>query len=227
MRRMMCLLCALLLGLTFVFPVLAATDTFVPSISYKNGPDIKDAEMNGEKVTGCVVVSSIKDAKEKATDITQEDRDLLLDVYARLADGSMKLPLSGDYVIRELVDVSFEHSDCVIPNHGHKEALEEDGTTITIRFDLGVHKSTDVSVLAYVDGKWVAAESVKNNGDGTVTVVLEDICPVAFCIDADAEDPPVKTGDEVGRSLTLWIVLMAVSLGGIVVLMVLRRRSAR
>lgn len=227
MRKLMCLLCVLFLGLTLVCPVLAATDTFVPSISYKNGPDVESAVMDGENVTGCVVVSSIKDAKEKSTDITQEDRDLLLDVYQKLSNGSMKLPLTGDYVIRELVDVSYENAGCVNPPHGHKEELEKDGTTITITFDLGVHKSTEVAVLSYVDGAWVAAKSVKNNGNGTVTVVFEDICPVAFCIDADAEDVPAKTGDAVGQNLGLWIGLMAVSLMGIVALVVLRRRSAR
>lgn len=227
MRKLMCLLCVLLLGLTFVCPAFAATDTFVPSISYKNGPDVEAAEMDGEKVTGCIVVSSIKDAKEKSTDIAQEDRELLLDIYKQLSNGSMKLPLTGDYVIRELVDVSFENADCVTPDHGHKEALMEDNTTVTIKFDLGVHKSTEVTVMSYVDGEWIPAKSVKNNGDGTVTVVFEDICPVVFCVDADAEDVPVKTGDVVGQNLILWIVLMAVSLVGIVVLVVLRRRNAR
>ena len=225
MRKVLCVLCALVIGLTFVLPVFA--DTFVPSITYKNGPAVKNAELDGQRVTGCVVVSSIKDAKEKSTDITQDDRDLLLDIYKQLSNGSMKLPLEGNYVIRELVDVSFEHSDCVTPDHGHKESLEENGTTITVKFDLGVYKTTDVAVLSYVDGQWVEAKSVKNNGDGTVTVVFEDICPVAFCIDADAEDVPAKTGDEMGQKLGLWIGLMVASLVGIVALVVLRRRTAR
>lgn len=228
MRRILCLLCVLLVSLTFVCPVFAAADTFVPSISYKDGPEIEAAQLNGENVAGCVVVSSIKDAKEKSTDISQEDRDLLLDVYKRLSDGTMKLPLdNSDYVIRELVDVSFEKNGCVEPDHSHKEWLAKEDTTITVKFDLGVSKSTEVTVMTYVGGEWIPAESVKNNGDGTVTCVFEDLCPVAFCVDADAEDAPVKTGDAVGRNLILWIVLMAVSLGGIVVLMVLRRRNAR
>ena len=227
MRKIVCLLTALLVCLSMAVPAFAAGDTFVPSISYKDGPVIKSAEMNNENVTSCMVVTSIKGAKNKSTDISQEDRDLLLDVYEKLNSGSMKLPLDGDYVIRELVDVSFGKTGCVDPDHGHEEWLAEEGNTITIKFDLGVHKSTDVVVMSYVDGQWVKAESVKNNGDGTVTCVFEEICPVAFCVEADAEDVPVKTGDAVGQNLDLWFLLMAVSLAGVVAVMVLRRRTAR
>lgn len=228
MRRFVCLLGALLVCLTMACPVFAATDTFVPSIGYKDGPEIVDAELNGEDVEGCLVVSSIKDAKDNSTDIAQEDRDLLLEVYEKLSDGSMKLPLENENsVIRELVDVSFEQNDCIEPEHGHKEWLAEAGNTVTIKFDLGVKKSTEVAVLAYVNGEWAAIESVENNGDGTVTCVFEDICPVAFCVDADAEVEPPKTGDAMGENLLLWIILMAVSLVAIVVLVLNRRKFAR
>lgn len=228
MRKVICLVTVLLLCAAMICPAFAAADTFVPSIGYKDGPDIEDAEMNGEDVGGCLVVSSILDAKNKTTDIDQADRDLLLDVYGKLDNGSMKLPLdNGDYVIRELVDVSFRKSDCVDGGHDHKAWLEEKGNTVEIVFDLGVAKTTEVTVFAYVDGEWTAIESVKNNGNGDVTCVFEDICPVAFCIESDAEDTPPKTGDELGRSMFLWVALMVASLAAIVVLVVLRRRNAR
>jgi hypothetical protein len=228
MRKVICLAAVLLLCAAMVLPAFAAADTFVPSIGYKNGPDIEDAEMNGEDVAGCLVVSSILDAKNKSTDIDQSDRDLLLDVYGKLDDGSMKLPLGGgDYVIRELVDVSFRNTDCVGGAHDHKSWLEEKGNTVEIVFDLGVAKTTEVKVLTYVNGQWTPIESVKNNGNGDVTCVFEDICPVAFCIESDAEDTPPKTGDELGRSMALWIVLMAASLAAIVTLVAIRRKNAR
>lgn len=228
MRKLICLAAVMLLCATLVCPAFAAAGTFVPSIGYKDGPDIEDAEMNGEDVAGCLVVSSIAAAKNKSTDIEQADRDLLLDVYAKLDNGSMKLPLdNGEYVIRELVDVSFRKTTCVDAGHGHKAWLEEKGNTVEIVFDLGVAKTTEVKVLTYVNGEWTAIESVKNNGNGEVTCVFEDICPVAFCIESDAEDTPPKTGDEMGRSMILWVTLMAVSLAAIVVLLVVRRKNAR
>lgn len=225
MRRMISLLVALLLCVMVACPVWAE-DTFVPSIGYKDGPEIVEAEQNEEDVTDCLVVTTLKEAEEKTTDITQEDRDLLLEVYEELDNGSMELP--GEYkddVIRELVDVSFKQNDCVGQEHGHKEWLAEEGNTITITFDLGVKATTDVGVLVYVNGQWVPAISVVNNGDGTVTVELEDICPMAFCVDPFSEEPPA-TGDVAGKNLVLWIALMTASCAGIVVLSLQRRRQA-
>lgn len=228
MRKVMCLIFVLIMGLTLTCPVFAAADTFVPSISYKDGPDVESAQMDDETVTDCLVVTSIKEAEEQSTDITQEERDLLLDVYDELSSGDMELPIDdGDYVIRELVDVSFKNDDCVTPGHGHKEELAKDGTTVTIQFDLGVKESTEVVVMVYIDGQWIAVESVTNNGDGTVTCVFEDICPVVFCVEADAEDTPVKTGDMDGRNLILWFALMAASFCGILALVFLRRKTSR
>ena len=228
MRRVICLIAAVLLCASLVGPAFAATGTFVPSISYKDGPEIEEAEMNGEDVEECLVVTSLTDAKNKTTDIYQEDRDLLLEVYEKLDDGSMKLPLeNNNYVIRELVDVSFEKTLCVEVDHAHKEWLAEEGNTITIVFDLGVAKSTEVIVMAYVDGEWTAIKSVENNGDGTVTCVFEDICPVAFCVEASSVDAAPQTGDTVGQNLILWVLLMAASLVAIVILVVARRKQAR
>ena len=226
MRRFVCLLVAVLLCTMMVYPAMAATDTFVPSIGYKDGPNVEDATMNGEEVDGCIVVSSLKQAEEKTTDISQEDRDLLLDIYKQLNEGTMELPPENEsYVIRELVDVSFAKSDCVDKGHSHKQWLAEAGNTITISFDLGVKKTTEVTVMTYVNGQWVKAESVVNNGDGTITCVLEDICPVVFCLNAYEDLPPAQTGDVAGNDLILWIALMAVSATGIAVMCFRRRRA--
>lgn len=227
MRRVICLIAVLAMCAALACPVAAATDTFVPSISYKDSPEIVDAEMNEEDVTGCLVVSSIKECEDKTTDIYQEDRDLLLEVYEKLSDGSMELPLEDDYVIRELVDVSFLKTDCVEVPHGHKEWLAEGNTDITVQFDLGVKKTTEVIVMVYIGGEWIRVEDVVNNGDGTITCVFDDICPVAFCVEDGAEIEPPKTGDAAGRSLILWAVLMVASMGGVVVLLAGRRRFAR
>ena len=65
MRRIACLLLALMMCVMVAMPAMAADDTFVPSISYKDGPDVEDATMGDEDVTGCIVVTSLKEAKEK------------------------------------------------------------------------------------------------------------------------------------------------------------------
>jgi hypothetical protein len=226
MRKLANLICLLLVCLLVASPVLAAGGIFVPSIGYKEDPGIDDAEGGGEDVGPCLVVTSILEAREKTTDIYQEDRDLLLEVYEDLSDGSMKLPLDDDYVIRELVDVSWRKTTCVEAEHGHKQWLHEENTSIKVTFDLGVEKTTDVIVLVYLDGKWEKVPAV-NNGNGTITCEFEDICPVVFCVDPNAETGNPVTGDvQLGRVI-FWAVLMAASMAALVVLLVGNQKKKR
>ena len=222
MKRMICVLVAMMLCFCLVVPAMAAESSFVPSIDYKGGPAIIDAEIGDEEVVPCLVVTSIPEAREQSTNIYQEDRDELLEIYNALSSGSMTLPLEGDYVIRELVDVSF-----VVPcdeKDTHKEQLEQEGVVVDVTFDLGVAADEDVAVLVYVDGKWLPVPAV-NHGNGAVTCSFEQICPVVFCV--GGELPPAQTGDIAGQSLILWAVLMAASCVAVVVLLVNRRKFMR
>ena len=239
MRKLISIMLVMAFCLVLTCPAFAAEGDFVPSISYKDGPDIIDAEMDDEDMKSCLIITSIKGAQEKTTDIYQSDRDLLLSVYQQLSDGSMVLPMEGTgsmartggatkkyYVIRELLDVSFKKTPCREGEHGHKEKLAEPGILITITFDLGVSADAKVLVLNYVDGKWDYIESVVNNGDGTLTCVFEDICPVVFCVENESKDPS-QTGDIDKEKMILWFLLMAVSTAAIVVLAVARRKQTR
>ena len=218
MKKVLCLFTVMLLLTSMALPVIAAD--FVPSITYKGGPEVQSAELDGQGVGDCVVITSIAEAEEKTTDITDEERALLLEVYEKLEDGSMTLPLDGDYVIRELVDVSFEFSDCrEIEEHNHKDQqLKQEKVTLTVVFDLNVSKADEIVVMTYIDGKWEPIESVVNNGDGTITCVFEDVCPVAFAVKdtTSAENP--KTGDMLAADMTLWVTLMVFSVAALAVL---------
>jgi cytochrome c-type biogenesis protein CcmH/NrfF len=226
MKKIIALILALVLILAVAAPAFAA-GTFVPSISYKDGPEIEDAEMNGENVGDCIVITSIQQAKDKSTDIYQEDRDLLLEVYEKLNSGEMKLPIEEDHVIRELLDVSFKVNPCVENDeHIHREELLKSGVTMVITFDLGVAKDANVIVMSYYEGAWERIASVTNNGDGTVTCVFEHFCPVAFAVEEEKVDGPAQTGDILGQNLMLWIVLMVVSMAAIVALNGYRRKQA-
>lgn len=216
------------------YPIASAN--FVPSITYKDGIPVIDIESNieidggnswGSGIDECVVVTSIAEAIEKSTDISQDDRDLLLKVYEALAKGEMELPLEGDYVIRDLVDISFEYEDCrCIEEHGHKDkCLAEDGVTLTITFDMDVSSLADVVVMAYVNGEWTKIKSVTNNGDGTVTCIFEDICPVAFVVNENTSVDAPQTGDTM-MSPWVWLSVMAICLIGIVVLLSVKRKKA-
>lgn len=225
MRRVLCFLSALLICISLACPALAATGTFVPSISYKDHPGVSDSELcdpegnKTEDIPGeCLIITSVQEAQNGTeTGISEEDREILLDVYEQLEDGSMKLPYEKDadkMVIRDLLDAS------MYCDHPHNTELDKPGVCIKLTFDLGVAPGTEVIIMAYVDGEWITAESVVNNGDGTVTCILEDICPIAFSVRTGTYDSAPKTGDSLGQNLTLWITIMVVSLAAIVVLVI-------
>lgn len=227
MRRIVCLLTVMLLCMALVLPGAAFADSFVPSVTYKDGPIIVEGDLSGEDVEDCLVVTSILAAENKTTDIRQESRDLLLEVYAKLSDGSMQLPLEGSYVIRELVDISYKQSACVEPGHIHEAELAKPDVDITVTLDLGIGKNVDVKVLHYHDGQWQSVKSVVNNGDGTLTCVFEHFCPVAFCVEESVvDDGPAQTGDTAGRQLGLWMGAMVLSAAAAAVLVMSRRKFA-
>lgn len=209
--------------LSLIYPALAAGDTFVPSISYKDGPEIIKAELEPDAVEGCLVVTSLKGAAEKSTDISQESRDLLLEVYEKLSSGEMKLPMEEGFVVRELVDISWKQIGCVEQEHTHADDLAKEGVVVTIDLEMGVDANTDIVVYAYRNGQWEPIESAKNNGDGTVTCVFEHFCPVAFAVRQQTGGS--QTGDTAREGLILYGVLMVLSLVAILVLVVCRRRK--
>jgi hypothetical protein len=232
MKKFVCLLVVLMLCLSMAIPAFAAEDDFVPSIGYKDGPEIIKGEQNGTDVTDCLVVSTIKQATDKDTDITQYERNLLLDVYDKLLKDEMTLPLENDYVIRDLVNVSYKYNDCRTEEaHGNKtEELKAPGNTLTVTFDIGVDKNTKIVVMTYIEnpeadaseGTWIPAESVVNNGDGTLTVALEDIGLVAFVTELDSS---ASTGDAARGQLGLFIGLLIFSAAAIVVMLCLKGKK--
>ena len=162
-----------------------AGDTeFTPSVTYKNGPAVITASLDGQNVLECIVVTNIKQAKEKKTDIAQPERDMLVEVYEKLVSGEMNLPIEGEYVIRDLIDISFKYEDCrQKQEHGSKdEIVARENTLLTLDLDLDIAENEKMAVYTYVDGEWVEIPGVVNNGNGTVTGAFENICPVAFVV---------------------------------------------
>lgn len=225
MKRVIIILLLLALCLSLLLPAFAAEDTFVPSIGYKDGPVIEDAEMESMDVEECLVITSLKGAEEKSTDISQGSRDLLLEVYAKLAAGEMKLPAGEGFVIRELVDVSWKQVGCVEAEHPHEEDLKKDSVTVTLELEMGITAENELLVYAYHNGQWDQVKDVKINGDGTITCVFEHFCPVAFTV--RQEPGGSQTGDVAGENLMRYVVLMTLSAVAVAVLMLRRRKHTR
>lgn len=208
---------------------------FAPSITYKDGLEITQVDTNilgsdgnslGSGVGQCLIVTSIAQAVEKITDISQSERDLLLSVYNALASGEMELPIKGDYVIRDLIDVSFRYHDCRnLPDHGDKEEkLSEDGVILTLTFDMDLPVEAAARVLVYADDAWLELDDTRNNGDGTVTAVFEDIGPVAFVVDEVGKEDAAHT-DDPNQDVWKWMAMTAVCTVGIAALLLLKRKK--
>jgi hypothetical protein len=225
MKKVICIVAMLALCLSLVCPAFASEDTFVPSIGYKDGPEIIAVEEEFD--IHHLVVTSIKDAQDKTTDVLQEDRDLLLSVYEQLESGAMELPLSGekgDYVIRDLVHVGFT-VDCRESGDGHEEKLDQKNATLAVTFRLGIDANTNVLLMSYLHGQWKLVEKVVNHGDGTLSCELEDVGPVAFVVCDPAVEP--LPGEQEGRNCMWWLLLLLICIAVLTRMLLKRLKRSR
>lgn len=209
MKRVLCLVIAMMLAVTMACSVFAAEtasdDNFVPSISYKDHPDIvpyKNAD--GEEVLGevivdgdtvshfddeCILVTSIYEALNDS-DVPDDVKEELLKVYYALLDDTMEIPydkinkrFKPEYMtVRDLFDVRWLCDE-------HEEMDDMADRHISMTFHLGVTNDANVYAMVYNGEEWVPAISVVNNGDGTVTCVFEDVGIVAFSVIDEANMP--------------------------------------
>ena len=240
MKKFIVLFLAMVLCTSLMSPALAA-DEFVPSITYKANPEVvhvKDDQ--GNDVLGvvcdakgnvigyigdeCLVLTSVANAKD-GTGLSEEAKALLEELYEKLSNGTMTLPFAegidpSQMVIRDLFDVSWTCSD-------HPDMIEPEGVTVTFVFDLGVDADTEVFVMTYKNEKWAEVVSVTNNGDGTVTCVFENFCPVAIAVPVAGYDVPDPIQKE--SSWVLWVVaaMIIVGIASGAVLFLYKRKDIR
>lgn len=224
MKKFVSLFAVLVLCASLVCPVYAAE--FVPSISDKSAPELVEGNIikDGEELPGleedCLLITPVSEAKE-SDEIPDAAEQMLLFVYNGLKDGSMSLPYDKvgvdgkNMVIKDLFDVTWLCSD-------HPDIVAPAGVHVELTFDLGVAKDAKVVAMTYKHDQWNPVVEVTNNGDGTVTAVFEDFCPVVFAVSTGADQTPSDTGDN--ADLTLWIVLMVVAGAALVTLAVFGRK---
>lgn len=240
MKKISSLLLAGILALSLSVPAFAAE--FTPSVESKAAPEvvtqtdssgnecaaiIYDADGNelvGVPVGDLIVtpVSStddtasaeVKAALESAYEQLQSVSslaELSSDLESVIKEVSPELTLD-DLVVRDLFDVRVTGT--------YAEYLSQDGTSISVRFELSADAESLAAVLHNVEGTtWetVSNDRITRNSDNTADVVFYSLSPVAFLFDAgklsvdpDAPDSP-QTGEPL--SYATWIVA-----GGVIVL---------
>lgn len=233
MKRLLSKFVVFALCLTLVLSCVCANE-FVPSIGDKDHPEIVPesdgsfaviVDNNGQIADvvdeSCLVITPVSEANTSA-EIPQASRGILLNIYKGLTDGSMELPYEqvdssidpDQMVIRDLFDLSFLCEE-------HPEMLEN-GHFLRATFDLGVAAGEVVVVMVFVDGQWVSVEAI-NNGDGTVTCLFSQVCPVAISVRRSVTPP--QTGDNGGQSIILWSVVMLLCAAAIVACAVIYRKK--
>lgn len=248
MKRLIATILAIVMILALALSATAAE--FVPSITNKGAPelvviDIVDGKEvvgfitgpNGEKLSTeyleCFIISSITEALT-GKDLPEGVAEELIKVYNEFNNGAKLSELCPSLteiikekwgedkdvdtlVIKDLFDITDYCED--IPTH------LKDGAILDLTFDLGIGAGTFITAIVYVDGKWVPVNDCINNGDGTVTVKFEKICPVAFLVpggglNADTVSP--TTSDTSG--IVMWACVMLISLFAIVAIVIYRRK---
>jgi len=227
MKRAVCFITVVLLCLTLACPAFAASNEFVPSISYKDHPSVvptpdgyygRLVDGNGDLIEGipeaCLAFVSVSDNDSSG-------------IYAALKDGSMTLPYekvdpsidADSMVIRDLFEVSIVCDQYTVGN----------GQNLEVTYDLGVAPGTDVTVMVYADGQWYPAVDVVNNGDGTVTITLDRTGTVAISVPGSAVNVPAPgTGDADMGKIALYGTICGVSLIALIALLVVnaKRKNA-
>lgn len=249
MKRMITLALAVVLMLTIT--ISATATEFVPSITNKGAPELVVIDqLNGKDVVGsitdadgnklsteyldCLDITSIQDALNDP-DVPQDIKDELLKVYEELSNPSSKISMvcpaidefvkknwgadksADDLVIKDLFDITDMCDE--IKTH------LVNGAVLDLTFDLGIAPNVFFAAMVYVDGKWQPVADVVNNGDGTVTVKFDKICPVAFMVPGSQLNSSVvspTTGDY--TSVVIWGSVLLVSLVAVAVVLIYRRK---
>lgn len=241
MKRFFAIITVVMLCLSLAVPALAATHEFTPSVTFNPSPDIVPVvDEDGKERMGiirdddgeiidyidwpCLVITPVAEV-DTSTEIPEDSKIILKDVYAKLNNGSMTIPYekhnagldSSKMVIRDLFDATFLCTE-------HPAMLEPEGVTLELTFKLDVKAADEVYVMTYKNNQWDPIVSAVNNGDGTVTCVFEKLCPIEFSIKTD-DKPPVQTGDL--GNLSVWGLVALGALAAIVVLTVVYRADSK
>lgn len=243
MRKIICLLTALILCLSIAAPVFAAENGFVPSITYKPNPEIVPVEgedgeeyigvvcnADGEIVDyvghGCLLITPIAYVWDEEIEVPQEVEELLLFVYDELNNGDMEIPYdkheagldAANMVIRDLFDARWVCEE-------HRELVEKEGYTFEITFDLGVVADAQIFVMTYDEAteEWSPIIKTVNNGDGTVTCTFEHLCAIEFSMPVVAA--PAVTEEPVSANVQPWYIILAVAVIGVVGVVVAKNKK--
>ena len=213
MKKFISALLVLMLCVAMPLSTFASADEFVPSVTYKDAPEISSATMDGVDISASVAITSLLDAQDGNGAASDEAIQLLLNIYEQLTDGTMDMPVEGDFVVRDLFDISLTDPALI-------EKMADVGY-VDIVFDLGDYDLSKLAVMNYHDEQWHQVEVI-DNGDGTITCRFTHFSPVAFL---ELEEGAKVDISAPGKNLGLWIGICVVAAAAIIAVVVIYRRK--
>ena len=243
MKKIVCLLVALVLCLSLATPAFATENGFVPSITYKPNPEIVTVvDEEGEEAIGiirdenneildyvghgCLMITPIAHVWDIEKEVPKNVEELLTTVYEGLNDGTMEIPYekfeaelnAGNMVIRDLFDARWVCEE-------HRAMVEKEGVTLEIIFDLGVVADAEIYVATYDETtkEWSPIVKTVNNGDGTVTCTFEHLCAVAFTMPLTGSNAPTDVAQ--CPNILPWIIILLLAIIGVVVVLVAKNKK--
>ena len=242
MKKVVCLILALMLMMSMALTVSAAEDTFVPSITYKPEPEIvpvvdengneaigvirnEAGEIVGYIEDGCLLVTPIAHVWDEDIEVPEDVERLLTFIYTALNNGEMEIPYEkhgenldpANMVIRDLFDARWaceEHPPMVAP----------EGVVLELTFDLGIMPDVPVYVMTYDEQtkEWSPIVRTVNNGDGTVTCTFEHLCAIEFSMPLTVAPAPA---DEAPASNLMPFVIALVAAAAAVAILIVKNKK--
>ena len=226
MKKVVSIALMMALCLALAIPAFAAGEGFVPSIGYKDHPEVikvfevlDDGTVIDTWPTDALIIVPISDVLNKTDkELTADEKKMFEDLYNDLLSGDETIPYPDGDSNKVIRDFFFAK---LIGEERIKE-LEKDDIYISITFDVGIGPDEEITVMRYNDGEWLPATSVVNNGDGTITVILDILGVIAFSVPTGTDTP--VTGDNSSSNNLVWVIVMVSSAAALVAVVVSRRK---
>lgn len=243
MRKLICMLIALVMCLSIATPAFAAENGFVPSITYKPNPEVvpvedengdeyigvirdEDGEIIDYVAHGCLLIAPIAHVWDEEIEVPADVERLLTFVYEELTSHNMEIPYEkheaeldpANMVIRDLFDARWSCEE-------HREMIEKDGVTFEITFDLGVVADAQIFVMTYDEeaNEWSPIVKTVNNGDGTVTCTFEHLCAIEFSMPIAAATVPAEEAPS--ANAMPWVVILILAVVAVVAIVISKNKK--
>lgn len=242
MKKTISLLTAVIMVLCMAIPAFAAEDSFTPSVEVKGAPVIVPQAFDGD-MFDALVLDEDEEVIEGIDEVTEENPagEIIVTAYSEIetADSRVNVVYMEESYEEVLDAQSLKELNEAIPEGmvvrdffditlvGTYENMFEEGKLLCIKFDLGVDANENIQVLTRCSDEtgWQFVKSVTNNGDGTVTVIFHELCPVIFLTDSsDVKVESPATSDI--STAALWFVTVLCGAGAICMLVTYKKRGS-